>query len=155
MGHQGLLGHCTIYRQLCPLPPFPASDTRGTVSHSDSEVTAHKDMPLPIPWQRWVLWAGLSSSPGWRWTGLWRPPCSTPHTLRAESAVLILATAPEHEKDRGQATGLAHLITAHPEEEGLPGQSSNPIITRGRSLTLDSGPALPQTSSLFLHVNCL
>ena len=85
VGHQGLLGHCTIYRQLCPLPPFPASSTRCTVSHSDSEVTAHKDMPLPIPWQRWVLWAGLSSSPGWRWTGLWRPPCSTPHTLRAES----------------------------------------------------------------------
>ena len=121
MGHQGLLGHCTIYRQLCPLPPFPTSGTRGTVSHSDSEVTAHKDMPLPVPWQRWVLCAGLSSSPGWRWTGLWRPPCSTPHTLRAES--VWASSSPLHEKDRGRVTGRDHLITAHPQEEGLPGQS--------------------------------
>ena len=39
-----------------------------------------------------------------------------------ECVVLVLTPAPEHEKSRGRATGLAHLITAPLEEEGLPGQ---------------------------------
>ena len=105
MGHQGLLGHCTIYRQLCPLPPFPASDTRGTVSHSDSEVTAHKDMPLPIPWQRWVLWAGLSSSPGGgglAFGGL-HAPHHTRLELRARSSSSPLLQSTRRTEDRRQA----------------------------------------------------
>ena len=103
VGHQGLLGHCTIYRQLCPLPPFPASDTRGTMSHSDSEVTAHKDMPLPVPWQRWVLWAGcplLQGGGGLAFGGL-----HAPHRTRLE--LRVCGPHPRHcsRAREGQRTG--------------------------------------------------
>lgn len=75
----------------------------------------------------------------------------TAHPQSSECVVLILATSPEHEKDRGKVTGLACLITAHSGRGGASRTaSSNPTMTRGRPFTLDSGPALPQTPLLIL-----
>ena len=54
VGRQGLLGHRIILgtSASCLLSPRPT--LRAQCPTSDSEGTAPRDMPLPIPWQRWV-----------------------------------------------------------------------------------------------------
>ena len=42
-----------------------------------------------------------------------------------ECVVLILASAPEHEKDRGRVTGLVHLIPAPSGKGGAPRAASS------------------------------
>ena len=69
-----------------------------------------------------------------------------PHRTRLELSVWA-SSSPLHEKDRGQVTGLAHLITAHPQEEGLPGQRHRiPPLHRDNLSPWTTGQHCPKLS---------